>query len=317
MREIPKSVSPKSPSIIKQALTVNRKPFPWVKAFCAGLAASLPVMIGLLFGNLEYGLIAGMGGFTYLYVFNIPYAQRARKLFFVVLGMTLVSALGTLAAPYSLAVAILMGMIGAASIFIFGALKIKGPSAIFFVLVFAMTTGMPVNPELVFFRAGLVFLGGALSWVLAMIGWFFDPHGPETGIVKKVYSELAALLDSVGTEKFNETRHRVMSSLKEAEETLAVGYIPWRNTDIFNRLVILNDHANTIFLYVLENFSKTNAKLPPALGGFIREMAQSLELKNKNEHVSKISLLPEKMDESVLQLFKQITDADAIMNEPM
>ena len=93
MRKISKSVSPKSPSILKQALTVNRKPFPWVKAFCAGLAAALPVIIGLLFGNLEYGLIAGMGGFTYLYVFNIPYAQRAKKLFFVVLGMTLVSTL--------------------------------------------------------------------------------------------------------------------------------------------------------------------------------------------------------------------------------
>jgi uncharacterized membrane protein YccC len=316
MKETPKSDSPKTPSIIKQALTVNRRPFPWVKAFCAGLAASLPVMIGLLFGNLEYGLIAGMGGFTYLYVFNIPYAQRAKKLFFVVLGMTLVSALGTLAAPYPLVVAILMGIIGSASIFIFGALKIKGPSAIFFVLVFAMTTGMPVHPELVLFRACLIFLGGVLSWVLAMIGWLFDPHGPETGVVKKVYSELAAFLDSVGTEQFNETRHRVMSDLKEAEETLAVGYIPWRNTDLFNRLVILNNHANTIFLYVLENFSKTNVKLPSELGEFIREIANSLDLKNKSESVSKKILLPEEMKESVLQLFAKITDADAIMNEP-
>ncbi|MDQ0970551.1 putative membrane protein YccC [Neobacillus niacini] len=316
MRETPKSVSPKSPSMIKQALTVNRKPFPWLKAFCAGLAAALPVIIGLLFGNLEYGLIAGMGGFTYLYVFNIPYAQRAKKLFFVILGMTLASALGTLAAPYPLAVAILIGLIGAASIFIFGALKIKGPSAIFFVLVFAMTTGKPVDPELVWLRAGLVFLGGALSWVVAMIGWFFDPHGPETGVVKNVYSELAAFLDTVGTEKYNEARQKVMSDLKEAEETLAVGYVPWKNTDIFNRLVILNVHANSIFLYVLENFSKTNVKLPHALGEFLREMARSLDQKNNNEHVSKISHLPETMDESVLQLFKKITDADAIMNEP-
>src|SRR6478735_4788806 len=178
-------------SILKQALTVNSKPFPWVKAFSAGLAASLPVIIGLLFGNLEYGLIAGMGGFTYLYVFNIPYAQRAKKLFFVVLGMSLVSALGTLAAPYPLAIAILMGIIGATAIFIFGALRITGPSAIFFVLVFAMTTGMPVNPELAPIRAGLVFLGGTLSWIIAMIGWFFNPHGPEKGVVKRVYLELA------------------------------------------------------------------------------------------------------------------------------
>ncbi|WP_043932646.1 FUSC family protein [Bacillus sp. EB01] len=316
MRQTPNSVSPKFPSIIKQALTVNRRPFPWVKAFSAGLAAFLPVFIGLLFGSLEYGLISGMGGFAYLYVFNIPYAQRAKKIFFVVLGMTLASALGTLAAPYPLAVAILMGIIGAAAIFIFGALKIKGPSAIFFVLVFAMTTGMPVQPELVWLRAGLVFVGGALSWVIAMIGWFFNPHGPETGVVKNVYLELAKFLDSVGTEKFNEARHRVMSGLREADGTLAAGYIPWRNTDRFNRLVIINDHANTIFLYVVENFSKINVKLPPVLGESIREIANSLDQKNRKESVSEKILLPEEMDESVLKLFKIITDADAIMNEP-
>ena len=116
-----------------------------MKAFCAGLAAALPSLLEYCWGNLEYGLIAGMGDLPLLYVFNIPYAQRAKKLFFVVLGMTLVSTLGSLATPYPLAVAILMGIIGATAIFIFGALKIKGPSAIFFVLVFAMTTGMPVE----------------------------------------------------------------------------------------------------------------------------------------------------------------------------
>jgi uncharacterized membrane protein YccC len=218
------------------------------------LAAALPVIIGLLFGNLQDGLLAGMGGFTYLYVFNIPYAQLAKKLFFVVLGLTAVSALGTLAAPYPLATAILMGVIGASVIFIFGALRIIGPSAIFFFLVFAMTTGMPVHPELVLVRSGLVFLGGLLSFVIAMIGWFFDPHGPESGVVKRVYIELAALVDSVGTDHFHDSRHRMMSTLKEAEGTLAAGYISWRTTDLFKRLYLLNHHANVIFMFIVEKF---------------------------------------------------------------
>src|SRR4051794_39929265 len=140
--------SSKAPSIIKQALAVNRKPFPWLKAFSAGVAASLPIIIGLLFGNLEYGLIAGMGSFTYLYVFNIPYAQRAKKIFIIILALTFVTALGTLVASYPIGIAFLMGIIGAATIFIFGALRIAGPSAIFLVLVFSMTTGMPIEPEL-------------------------------------------------------------------------------------------------------------------------------------------------------------------------
>ena len=316
MRETKNFVSAKSPSLFKQAISVNRKPFPWVKAFCAGVAAALPVIIGLLFGNFQYGLIAGMGGFTYLYVFNIPYAQRAKKLVLVVLGMTLVSALGTLAAPYPLAIAILMGIIGATVIFIFGALRITGPSAIFFVLVFAMTTGMPVNPELAPIRAGLVFLGGMFSLIMGMMGWLFNPHGPETGVVKRVYLELAAFVDSVGTGEFNESKNRFMSVSKEAEETLAAGYIPWRKTDLFNRLYVFNDHANKIFLYILENFSEVQSKLPPELGQTIREMTISLDSKDKNNWVCKKILQPEVMNENVAALFKKIYDADAILNEP-
>ncbi|MDM5331911.1 FUSC family membrane protein [Ureibacillus composti] len=316
MREAYQSTTVKTPSLLKQAMRVNRKPFPWTKAFCAGLAAALPVIIGLLLGYFEYGLIAGMGGFTFLYFFNIPYAQNAKKLFFVVLGMSLVTALGTLAAPYPLAVAILMGIIGGTAIFIFGALRIAGPSAIFFVLVFAMTTGMPINPEFALFRAGLVFLGGTLSWIIAMSGWLFNPHRPEISVVKRVYVELAAFVDSVGTKKFNHSKNQVMSVLKEAEETLAAGYIPWRKTDLFYRLYVLNVHANKIFLYILESFSENHSKLPPELGQTIREMTNSLNNKVKSKQVCIKIPKPEGMNENVAVLFKKIDDTVAVMNEP-
>lgn len=303
-------------SILKQALAVNRKPFPWLKAFSAGLAASLPVIIGLLFGHLEYGLIAGLGGFTYLYVFNIPYAQRAKKLFFVVLGMTFVTVLGTITAPYPLAVAILMGVIGATALFIFGALRIAGPTAIFFVLVFAMTSGMTVDPELALIRAGLVFVGGSLSWVIAMIGWFFNPHGPEENVIKRVYLELAVFIDSVGTGTFDESRHSMMSVLNDSDETLTVGFISWWETDLFKRLYLLNQQANTIFTYILNHFLDTREKLPPELGQMVRELAHSFNRKETDAAYKRI-LQPSELDEEVSQLFSMVYDADALMNEPV
>ena len=303
-------------SILKQALAVNKKPFPWLKAFSAGLAASLPVIIGLLLGHLEYGLIAGLGGFTYLYVFNIPYAQRAKKLFFVVFGMTFVTVLGTITAPYPLAVAILMGVIGAAALFIFGALRIAGPSAIFFVLVFAMTSGMTVDPELALIRAGLVFVGGSLSWVIAMIGWFFNPYGPEEDVIKRVYLELAVFIDSVGTDTFDESRHSMMSVLNDSDETLTVGFISWWETDLFKRLYLLNQQAYKIFTYILNHFLDTREKLPPELGQMVRELAHSFNWK-ETEAAYKRILQPSELDEEVSQLFSMIYDANALLNEPV
>ncbi|MEH7379201.1 FUSC family protein [Bacillus sp. JJ1533] len=310
-----KKLNALAPSVIKQALQVNKKPFPWLKAFSAGLAAALPVMIGLIFGHLQYGLIAGLGGFTYLYVFNIPYAQRAKKIFSVVLGLTFVTYLGTISAPYPLAVAILMGMIAAIVIFVFGALKITGPSAIFFVLVYAMSTGMPINPDEAFLRAGLVFFSGFLSWIIAMIGWFFNPHGPETGVVTRVYLQLAELLDAVGTHKFTEAKHKVMEVLNEAEGTLSASYIPWRTTDMFNRLYLLNMYANELFISVVENFSHAKAKLPKELGQSARLLAQTLN--NRDKRASTRILQPEKTEIKISQLFTTIYNADAILNEPI
>lgn len=301
--------STNTPSIFKQALTVNKKPFPWLKAFLAGLAAGLPVVIGLLFGNLQYGLLAGMGGFTYLYVFPIPYAQLAKKLFSVVLAITLCVFLGTLLAPYPLLIAIFMGLIGGITVFIFGSLKLIGPSAIFLVLIFAMTSGMPVAPELAPLRAGLAFLGGALSWIIAMSGWFFNPHGPEVGVVKRVYRELALFMNTIDTNKNNDAQHRVMAILKEADQTLAAGYIPWHSDDQFNRLVALNNYANKIFLYTVEHFSEKNKKLPSEIAESLTIIFQLIDSKTMYEDASKNLPHPDEMTEEVALLFIEITDA--------
>jgi uncharacterized membrane protein YccC len=223
---------------LQGAFAVKKTPFPWARAICAGICASFPVLIGLLFGNFQYGLLAGIGGFSYLYVWNEPYPQRAKKIFFVLLGLSASSGLGSLTASSPLAFAIILGVIGAVGTFIFGALKVPGPASIFFVIVFAMTSALPFDPTLAPLRTGLVFLGGAFAWLVAMAGWFFNPHGPETKAVQSVYSELAALLDSVGTESFNAARERTVVALRDADTTLLAGYVSWQSSTIFKRLYL-------------------------------------------------------------------------------
>ncbi|MBT2665055.1 FUSC family protein [Bacillus sp. ISL-4] len=298
----------------KQAFEIKKNPFPWMKALSAGIAAALPVFIGLLFGNLAYGLLAGIGGFTYLYVFNQPYHQRAKKIFFVMLGLALSVVLGTLLAPYQLGTAIMMGIIGASVFFIFGALKITGPSAVFFVLGFALATGMPVDQSLAPLRGGLVLMGGALSWIICMLGWFFNPHGPESLAVEKVYRELGAFFDSIGTEKFNKARHGTVLAMKHAEDTLLAGFSNGRSSDELKRLFLLNEHANAIFLEALEISLNKNIVMPLELGQSVRALACSIASKTKNK---KKILQPDQMTEEVEDLFMKIYDADAIMNEPV
>ena len=53
------------------------------------------------------------------------------------------------------------------------------------------------------------------------------------------------------------------------------------------------------FCISLKIFQKITSKFPPELGEFVREIANSLDQKNKSESVPKKILLPEEMDETV------------------
>ncbi len=300
---------------IKQAFAVNKTPLPWMKAFSAGICAGLPVLIGYLLGSLEYGLIAGLGGLTYLYVFNIPYAFRAKKLFFALIGLSIAMGLGTFFAPYPFVSAFVVALIGSIGTFLFGALRITGPAAIFFVLAFLMGTGMPVDPSLAPLRAGLVFLGGAFSWVIGMIGWFNNPHGPEKVAVKKVYVELAIFIESAGTEDFDSSKQKIGASLKSVEELLMSGYIPWRVSETFKRLVLLNQEANNVFLYVLENVGKLEGKLPNEIGATLRSISSKIDNIDKNEQEIIPSL--EVPDNRLARLYSMVNEASMLLNEPL
>ncbi|MFF2445869.1 FUSC family protein [Neobacillus sp. NPDC058068] len=301
-------------TITKQAFEIKKNPFPWKKAICAGFCAAIPALIGLLSGNLAYGMQAGIGGFTFLYVFNEPYAQRAKKLFWVMIGLSLSVGLGTMLAPYPWLFALMVGVIGAVGTFIFGALQIPGPAAVFFVLCFSMTSGMPIDPALAPLRASLVLLGGLLSWVIGMAGWLYQPHAPEMRAVKKVYSELACFLDSIGTADYNQARHRTVMQMRATDDILLAGYISWRSTDLFNRLILLNNHANEIFIHVMERFSEQSGKLPHELAAAVRGIVHSIDHKMDTRFTFR---QPDEMDEGIDRLFRKIFDADAILNEPV
>jgi uncharacterized membrane protein YccC len=150
-------------NMIKKAFKINKKSFPWNKAISAAICSGVPVIVGLLAGKIQLGFLSAIGSFSYLYVFNEPYAQHAKKVFFAALGLSFSVGLGTLVAPYPVLVIIIVGLIGAIVTFIFGLLKIPGPAAVFFVLSFVMTTGMEIDPSLALNRSGLVLAAGLFS----------------------------------------------------------------------------------------------------------------------------------------------------------
>ncbi len=151
--------------IVKDAFRIHANPFPWKKAIGSGFASGFPVLVGALAGHTDYGLIASIGGFVYLYAGGESYKKRAMKLLLVSFGIALSFGLGTLLSGTLWMMSAVLGLIGAAAMFIFSALGIQGPAPMFFVLAFLVSSGLPADPSQALFRAGLTFLGGIFAWV--------------------------------------------------------------------------------------------------------------------------------------------------------
>ena len=147
---------------------------------------------------------------------------------------------------------------------------------------------------------------------MGMIGWLNNPHGPEKMAVKKVYLELANFLELVGTDQLNESKQKIIASLKSAGDVIQSGYIPWRVTEPYKRLYLLNEQASNIFLHIIEKMESKTQSLPMELSESIRSIAQSLD--NSKTRI----IIPQDESKNELTIFHDLVkDAAIIASESM
>ncbi|MDO7344807.1 FUSC family protein [Bacillus stercoris] len=243
--------------IVKDAFRIHANPFPWKKAIGSGFASGFPVLVGALAGHTDYGLTASIGGFVYLYAGGESYKKRALKLLLVSFGIALSFGLGTLLSGTLWMMAAVLGLVGAAAMFIFSALGIQGPAPMFFVLAFLVSSGLPADPSQALFRAGLTFLGGIFAMGIALIGWLWNKHGPEGAVLQKTYDQLAACLSAVGTPGFHHAQHQTVLMLRTARQTVlgkGNGRKKSRHDERFFRLL---EKADDIFLAIIHFSAET------------------------------------------------------------
>ncbi|PAO68785.1 FUSC family protein [Bacillus sp. X2(2017)] len=255
--------------IVKDAFRIHANPFPWKKAIGSGFASGFPVLVGALAGHTDYGLTASIGGFVYLYAGGESYKKRALKLLLVSFGIALSFGLGTLLSGTLWIMAAVLGLVGAATMFIFSALGIQGPAPMFFVLAFLVSSGLPADPSQALFRAGLTFLGGIFAMGIALIGWLWNKHGPEGAVLQKTYDQLAACLSAVGTPGFHHAQHQTVLMLRTARQTVLGKGNGRKKSQHDERFFRLLEKADDIFLAIIHFSAETpdgeTAKIEKAL----------------------------------------------------
>lgn len=265
--------------MIKQIFEMKKLSNPWQKSIGIAICTGVPMLLGLIFNQELWSSIGGLGSFAYLYVTNETYYRRAKKMFCVVMGFTLTVLLGTLVAPYPFLAIVILGFIGAIATFIFGVLRIPGPAAIFFVLVYLITTSMPLDQGAVFERTLIVFLSACFSWFVSMAVAPFDSHGPETRTLKDIYKGLEDFSCAIGTDNVSATRNRIMHRMMESEETLLTAYIPWKQSPLFKKLSLLYEQANLLFMELLDLSYEKDVIIPEEFSHIIKRISEEIKLK--------------------------------------
>lgn len=299
--------------IVKQLFKFKKVPVSLERVVCAAICTAFPIILGFLLDMPRYGMWASIGGFTYMYVANEPYAQRIKKMFLVAIAITFCSTLGGVLSNHPWFAILVVGIIGSVSTFIFGILNIRGPAALFFIMTFTMTIGIKMDRTDIPIFALSVLAGSLFSWLVSMVGYFYNPHGPEIKRFNKLFSDLFQLSESVGKTDLSKAKSNVVNSLKDTEEILTTGYVKWKISPVFNRLYLLNEYANKMFLQILE--LDGNSKLPNEVIVVIKELQKQINLQSNKKIAIK------KIDKGVYpeydKLLEIVYDIESIMNTPL
>lgn len=145
----------------------------WKKPLLTTISIGFPLLLGLYFGNLEYGLTACLSGLIVIYLPDSgTYTNRILTLLICSFGFMVSSAVGYIFSFNLIVSIVAFGVFSMAVHWITLFYKTAPPRSFFFILIAAMTISQPFNIELVPVKVGLMALGTMLTLISALIYLF-------------------------------------------------------------------------------------------------------------------------------------------------
>jgi hypothetical protein len=137
-------------------------------ALRAATAVGLPLSAFVLAGQVQHGALASLGALAVLYAPGLPPRRRAARVFGVGVGLVLAMTAGTLVAGGLAGAAGVIAIVAGVAVLLARRRSMPPPGALMPVLVCATATQIPLGSAPLATRIGLVALGSAIAWIVAM-----------------------------------------------------------------------------------------------------------------------------------------------------
>jgi uncharacterized membrane protein YccC len=190
------------------------------RALSAAFCVAVPLALGLALGHPAAGSAAALGGFTAVYGHSMPYRRRAWTSAGIAVGIVGAIGLGGLTGGHPLVLVVVLGAIAAAATVATAIWRIGPPGALPPVIVGGSASALGSAPDVVAQHVAAAAAAAALSWVVVMLPWLWDPAGPE----RRAVQAASAAVDSVGSGGPGATRPGTIArALRVAVAAVAVG----------------------------------------------------------------------------------------------
>jgi uncharacterized membrane protein YccC len=139
----------------------------WQMPFCAALASGLPLLIGVWFDRMDYGLVSSLGGLVFLYAPNTALSQRMVSLMACAFGMSACYALGVMSHFFPLLLVPVLSFIAILVSMVCRFYRVGPPGSLFFVMAASIGAYSPIDVMQVPLHVGLLTMGCLLACLIA------------------------------------------------------------------------------------------------------------------------------------------------------
>ncbi|SMQ79874.1 Fusaric acid resistance protein-like [Pseudidiomarina planktonica] len=139
----------------------------WQMPVAAALAIGLPLLVGVYFGRLDYGLVSSLGGLVFLYVPETPLYHRMLKLMACAFGMTACYTLGLISQFFPVFMVPSLIFISVLATMVSRFYGLGPPGSLFFITAAGIAAYTPMDGRSVPLMIGLFSMGTILACAIA------------------------------------------------------------------------------------------------------------------------------------------------------
>ena len=145
----------------------------WHIPLLASLCSGIPLLIGLYFQNLSYGILSCTAGLVILYLPSASLARRMITMLACSFGFMISFTIGIIFSFDPILSAVVLGLLAFGVQWTTTYFSMKPPGSFFFLMIASIASCMPFHLETIPNKVGLVGMGAMLACVLAFVYSFY------------------------------------------------------------------------------------------------------------------------------------------------